>query len=89
MSDNIPSSASRLSESFKQLSGSQAPLHLSGLYYCLVSDDDDDDDDDKGDDGDDDDNHHQVGRPPHFSLVLDTTSPMARVWPHLRRAVFR
>ena len=32
MSDNIPSSASRLSESFEQLSRSQAPLHLSGLY---------------------------------------------------------
>ena len=32
---------------------------------------------------------HQVGRPPHYSLVLDTTSPMAGIWPHLRRAVFR
>ena len=58
-------------------------------------DDDDDDNDDVDDDADDDDvdddknDDDQVGRPPHFSLVLDTTSPMARVWPHLRRAVFR
>ena len=30
-----------------------------------------------------------VPRPSHFSLLVDTSRPMARVWPQLRRAVFR
>ena len=49
------SSASRLSQSLKQISCSQAQFHLSGLYYDFDEDDDDDDyDDDDDDDGDND-----------------------------------